>query len=58
MKQNINEKKISSVCAGDMQTSELNADEKRAWLDRFSEIMGEPGPEEVAFFAARADRDR
>ena len=48
--------KISAVLAGEMQTRELTPEEKSVWLDRFSDLMGEPGPEEEAFFADRRRR--
>ncbi|WP_282026293.1 TA system antitoxin ParD family protein [Limimaricola cinnabarinus] len=48
--------KISAVLAGEMQTRELTPEEKSVWLDRFTDLMGEPGPEEEAFFADRRRR--
>jgi len=43
--------KISAVLAGEMETRELSSEEKSVWADRFTVLMGEPGPEEEAFFA-------
>lgn len=48
--------KISAVLAGEMQTRELTPEEKSVWLDRFTDLMGKPGPEEDAFFADRRRR--
>jgi|SRR6056297_468573 len=48
--------KISAVLAGEMQTRELAPEEKSVWLDSFTDLMGEPGPEEEAFFADRRRR--
>jgi hypothetical protein len=40
VKQNIDPEKIAALLAGEMQTDELTSHEKRAWLDRFTDIMG------------------
>jgi len=48
--------RIAAVLAGEMQTRELTPEEKSVWLDRFTDLMGEPGPEEEAFFANRRRR--
>ena len=46
----IDEKKIAAALSGKLQTGELTQEEKAVWLDRFTDLMGEPGPEEEAFF--------
>ncbi|ETW11000.1 hypothetical protein ATO8_19304 [Roseivivax marinus] len=48
--------KISAILAGEMQTRELTLEEKSVWLDRFTDLMGETGPAEEAFFADRRRR--
>lgn len=48
--------KISAVLAGEMQTRELTPEEKSVWMDQFTDLMGEPGPEEKGFFADRRRR--
>ena len=48
--------KISAVLAGEMQTCKLTPDEQSVWQDRFTDLMGELGPEEEAFFADRRRR--
>lgn len=45
--------RISAALAGEIETSELSAEEKDVWLNSFVEAMGEPGPEEAAFFDRR-----
>lgn len=45
--------KINAALAGELETAALSDEEKEVWLDRFSDLMGEPGPEEEEFFAAR-----
>jgi len=39
-----------------MQTRVLSSEAKSVWLDRFADLMGEPGPEEEAVFADRRRR--
>ncbi len=48
--------KISAALAGEMQTRELTPEEKSVWMDHFTNLMGEPGPEEKGFFADRRRR--
>jgi len=48
--------KISAILVGEMQTRELTRAEKSVWLDRFTDLMGEAGPAEEAFFADRRRR--
>lgn len=48
--------KVSAVLAGEMQTRNLSDEEKSVWMDRFTDLMGEPGPDEEAFFADRRRR--
>lgn len=48
--------KISAALAGEMQTRELTPEEKSVWMDHFTDLMGEPGPEEKGFFADRRRR--
>lgn len=45
--------RISAALAGELETSKLSAEEKDVWLDSFVEAMGQPGPEEAAFFERR-----
>lgn len=45
--------RISAALAGKITTSELTDEEQAIWIDSFVEMMGQPGPEEEAFFARR-----
>jgi hypothetical protein len=45
--------RIALVFSGDLETTDLSAEEICVWLDRFTEAMAKAGPEEEAFFAAR-----
>ncbi|MCA2008642.1 type II toxin-antitoxin system CcdA family antitoxin [Tritonibacter mobilis] len=46
----IDEDKIAAALAGEIETTSLNEEEETIWTERFIEKMGEPGPEEEAFF--------
>lgn len=43
----------SRSIAGDIETTELTDEEKDVWLDGFVEKMGQPRPDEEAYFARR-----
>ncbi len=43
--------RITRALAGEIDTSELSAEEKAIWSERFLAKMSEPGPNEEAFFA-------
>lgn len=45
--------RIASALAGELPTRELTGEEKDVWLDAFVDTMGEPGPDEEAFYARR-----
>jgi hypothetical protein len=45
--------RISAALAGELETAELTDEEKVVWLDSFTEVMAESGPDEDAFFARR-----
>ncbi|KAA9007785.1 hypothetical protein [Histidinibacterium aquaticum] len=49
----IDETKIARALAGNLGTTELTAEEFAAWEERFTELMGQPSPEELAFFEER-----
>lgn len=46
----IDNAKIERVLAGELETTALNEREKAVWSERFLEKMGQPGPDEEAFF--------
>ena len=48
-------KKIEAALSGRMTTSELTLTEKAVWLDSFTDGMGQPGPDEEAFYARRRE---
>ena len=50
---NFDHARITAALAGEIYTTELTSEENDVWLDRFVEKMGEPGPEEEAWFARR-----
>lgn len=43
--------RLSSVLAGELETTVLTAEEKAVWSEQFLTRMSEPGPAEDAFFA-------
>lgn len=45
--------RISAALTADLGTVALTDEEKDVWLDRFTEVMAQPGPEEEAFFDRR-----
>lgn len=50
---NFDHTRITDALAGEIPTAELSDEEKDVWLDSFVEKMGQPGPDEEAFFARR-----
>lgn len=50
---NFDHARITAALAGDIETIALTDEEKDVWLDSFVEKMGQPGPDEDAFFARR-----
>ena len=50
---NFDHARITAALAGDIETTVLTDEEKDVWLDSFVEKMGQPGPDEAAFFARR-----
>ncbi|TPE62637.1 hypothetical protein FJQ54_05470 [Sandaracinobacter neustonicus] len=49
--------RITAALAGPIETTELATGEKEIWLHRFVERMGQPGPDEEAWFARRRQLD-
>jgi hypothetical protein len=45
--------RIIAAHVAEIATSELTGDEQAIWIDSFVETMGQPAPEEEAFFARR-----
>ena len=52
----IDHAKICAVLAGEIQTSELTTAENSVRLDRFTDLVSEPVPDEEAFFVERRRR--
>lgn len=50
---NFDSARITAVLAGERETTELTDEEKAVWLDSFTDVLAEPGPDEEAFFARR-----
>lgn len=50
---NFDHARITAVLSGQIETTELSTEEKDVWLDRFVEKMGQPGPDEEAWFTGR-----
>lgn len=50
---NFDHARITAALAGEIDTTELTSEENDVWLDRFVEKMGQPRPEEEAWFARR-----
>jgi len=50
---NFDHARITAALAGEMETTDLTDEEKDVWLDSFVEQMGQPSPDETAFFARR-----
>lgn len=45
--------RLTAALEGRLDTTELSEDEEAAWLDAFTEKMGQPSDAEVSFFARR-----
>lgn len=45
--------RITAALEGRLDTTELRAEEETAWLDAFTEKMGQPSQAEEAFYAGR-----
>ena len=45
--------RLTAALEGRLDTSQLSEDEEAAWLDAFTEKMGQPSQGEQAFFAER-----
>lgn len=45
--------RITAALEGKLDTTRLTDDEEAAWLDPFTEKMGQPSDAEVSFFARR-----
>ncbi len=50
---NFDQARIAAALAGEVETTKLTNEEKDVWIDSFVEKIGQPGPEEEAFFARR-----
>lgn len=50
---NFDHGRVAAALAGRLGTAELTDEEKDVWIDSFVEKMGQPGPDEEAFFARR-----
>ena len=50
---NFDHARITAALAGDIETTVLTDEEKDVWLDNFVEKMGQPSPDETAFFSQR-----
>src|SRR5690606_1481532 len=50
---NFDHARITAALGGDMETTALTDEEKDVWLDSFVEKMGQPRPDEDAFFGRR-----
>ncbi|MFW8634423.1 hypothetical protein [Cribrihabitans pelagius] len=47
------EDRLTDALEGRLDPCELTDEEHAAWVKAFNNLMGEPGPEEEAFFARR-----
>lgn len=45
--------RLTAVLEGKLDTTRLSEDEEAAWLDAFTEKMGQPSDAEMSFFAER-----
>ncbi|MBP0484051.1 hypothetical protein [Sagittula salina] len=45
------EDRVAAALAGRLSPGELTDEEDAAWEEAFVKLMGEPGPDEEAFFA-------
>lgn len=45
--------RITAALEGKLDTTQLHGDEEAAWLDAFTEKMGQPSESEESFFARR-----
>lgn len=45
--------RLTATLEGRLDTTELSEDEEAAWLDAFTDKMGQPSQDEQAFFARR-----
>jgi hypothetical protein len=50
---NFDHARITAALAGNIETTDLTEEEKDVWLDSFVEKMGQPSPDDNAFFARR-----
>ncbi|MHA6721208.1 ParD-like family protein [Sphingomonas sp. RS6] len=50
---NFDHARITAALAGEIETTALTDEEKDVWLDSFVEKMGQPSPEEEAFYTQR-----
>ncbi|MBK1634813.1 hypothetical protein [Rhodovulum adriaticum] len=45
--------RITAALEGKLDTTQLTEDEEAAWLDAFTETMGQPSVSEKSFYARR-----